>query len=62
MWLGFSLVKYTVPIVFALLDLLASATILQGCLMTWKSLSDLGYEKNQSFHAQASYMCGTGQG
>ena len=50
--LGFSLkimVKYTVPIVFALLDLLAPATILQGCFTPWKSLSDLDYEKNQSF-------------
>ena len=35
----------------ALLDLLAPATILQGCFMPWKSLSDLDYEKNQSFHA-----------
>ena len=61
--LGFSLmVKYTLPIVFALLDLLAPATILQGCFMPWKSLSDLDYEKNQSFHARASYRCGTGQG
>ena len=56
------MVKYTLPIVFALLDLVAPATTLQGCFMTWKSLSDLDYEKNQSFHALANYRCGTGQG
>ena len=44
-------VKHTVPIVFALLDLLAPATILQGCFTPWKSLSDLDYEKNP-FHTR----------
>lgn len=56
------MMKYTLPIVFDLLDLLAPAIILRGCFTPWKSLSDLDYEKNQSFHARASYKCGTDQG